>query len=71
MDRIYTNRLPGQRRIHIEIDEAEFAELLGDLKPDPNWSEATTHLRRLLTWATRDMAATRKNEAHEADTSGT
>lgn len=31
MDRVYMNRIPGQRRIHIEIDEAEIPELLTEL----------------------------------------
>ena len=31
MDRVYSNRLPGQRRIHIEINPTEIADLLDDL----------------------------------------
>lgn len=31
MERMYTNNRPGERRIHVEIDEAEIAELLAEL----------------------------------------
>lgn len=31
MERMYTNNRPGERRIHVEIDEAEITELLAEL----------------------------------------
>jgi hypothetical protein len=31
MDRVYTNHRPGERRIHIEVDEHEIPALIADL----------------------------------------
>lgn len=31
MERMYTNSRAGERRIHVEIDEAEITELLAEL----------------------------------------
>ncbi|MFI0742840.1 hypothetical protein ACH4PU_32895 [Streptomyces sp. NPDC021100] len=46
MERVYTNHLPAQRRIHVEIDEAEIAELLDELRsPD---SDAARRLVEIL-----------------------
>lgn len=64
MDRIYTNRLPGQERIHVEIDSAEVADLLDDLPTeDPEWFEATKKLRILLIQADKDFHRARWNSA--------
>lgn len=41
MDRIYMNRIEGQRRIHIEIHDHEISDLLDDLKADPEPFAAT------------------------------
>ncbi|MHA4774737.1 hypothetical protein L1085_009565 [Streptomyces sp. MSC1_001] len=41
MDRIYMNRIEGQRRIHVEIHENEVSDLLDDLKTDPEPFAAT------------------------------
>lgn len=32
MERMYTNHNTGQRRIHVEIDEAEIADLLDEFR---------------------------------------
>ncbi|MFJ5071661.1 hypothetical protein ACIQC7_35120 [Kitasatospora sp. NPDC088556] len=42
MDRIYMNRIDGQRRIHVEIHDNEISDLIDDLKTDPE-SFAATH----------------------------
>ncbi|EFL29431.1 hypothetical protein SSOG_09145 [Streptomyces himastatinicus ATCC 53653] len=34
MDRVYMNRRTGEKRIHVEIDAAEIADVLADLAPD-------------------------------------
>ena len=41
MDRIYMNRIEGQRRIHVEIHENEVSDLLDDLKADPEHFAST------------------------------
>ncbi|MFI8769539.1 hypothetical protein ACIGN6_32170 [Streptomyces sp. NPDC053792] len=43
MERVYLNNLSGERRIHVEIDEMEIAELRAEL------GEPTSHsVRRLV-----------------------
>ncbi|MZE53792.1 hypothetical protein GTY86_35690 [Streptomyces sp. SID5770] len=52
MHRVYSNRLPGQRRIHIEINPTEIADLLADLGNEgPYDHPATDTLVDLLTAA--------------------
>ncbi|MET8841471.1 hypothetical protein ABZW67_15425 [Streptomyces rubiginosohelvolus] len=52
MDRIYTNRIPGSERIHIEIARHEIADLLDDLPDEnPEWFDATKKLRAILAQA--------------------
>jgi hypothetical protein len=46
MDRVYMNRRDGERRIHVEIEEAEITELL-----DSSDSEAGRRLAEILTAA--------------------
>jgi hypothetical protein len=41
MERIYLNRIDGQRRIHVEIHENEVSDLLDDLKADPEHFAST------------------------------
>ncbi|MEU5425964.1 hypothetical protein AB0H73_10200 [Streptomyces olivoreticuli] len=58
MERIYTNHLPGQRRIHVEIDEAEIADLLDELRsPD---SDAVRQLVEILGAAHRRFGGDRR-----------
>jgi hypothetical protein len=72
MDRIYTNHRHGERRIHIEIDENEIADLLDDLDPPaPDSFAATKRLIELLRESDAVFTEDRKNDAHEAETSRT
>ena len=48
MDRIYMNRIDGQRRIHIEITDSEVSDLLEDLQPDPEHYDSTNAFLALL-----------------------
>ncbi|MFF5784213.1 hypothetical protein ACFY8P_04490 [Streptomyces sp. NPDC012693] len=48
MDRIYMNRIEGQRRIHVEILDNEVSDLLDDLKTDPERFAATHAFLDLL-----------------------
>jgi acetyl-CoA carboxylase beta subunit len=72
MDRIYTNHRHGERRIHVEIDENEIADLLDDLDPaDPDAFHATKHLVELLKAANTAFGNDRQRDAHDAETSRT
>lgn len=72
MERIYINRQDGQRRIHIEMDEAEVADLLDDLTPPESDSFAATHrLIGILEAAHADFHEARRDDAHQAETSRT
>ncbi|MEU9470467.1 hypothetical protein AB0D78_28385 [Streptomyces avermitilis] len=71
MDRIYTNHRYGERRIHIEVDENEIADLLDDFTPTGDAFDATKKLHALLVLAARDFANDRRGDAHEAETSRT
>ena len=49
MDRIYTNRRPGELRIHLEIADNEIADLLDDLgTPDFDAFPATREFIDML-----------------------
>jgi hypothetical protein len=54
MDRVYLNRRRGERRIHVEIDEAEIGDLLD--RPD---SESAHKLAEILGEARRDFGGGR------------
>lgn len=71
MDRIYTNHRHGERRIHVEIDENEIADLLDDLAPSGDAFDATKRLHAILVRAHADFANDRRGDAHEAETSRT
>lgn len=71
MDRIYTNHIHGQRRIHIEIDEHEIADLLDDIEPHPESFDSTKQLVQILKTAHDAFAEDRQRDAHEAETSRT
>lgn len=71
MDRIYTNHRHGERRIHIEIDENEIADLLDDLRPGPDAFDATFRLIDILRQANTDFAKDHRNDAAEAEISRT
>lgn len=68
-DRIYINHNHGQRRIHIEIDEAAVADLLDDFNPDDDAFDATKKLRQILVDANDDFDRDRRNDAYEAEVS--
>lgn len=72
MERIYMNRIEGQRRIHIEIDDNEVTDLLDDLKGSPEYYPATRQLLSLLAAAEEVFspvsAADRKDTAGIRDT---
>jgi hypothetical protein len=57
MDRIYTNHRTGERRIHIEIDEQEIADLVAESGGRP-LGPATASLLAVL------------RQAHEVFTTG-
>ena len=72
MDRIYTNHRHNERRIHIEINEAELADLLDDLDPPASDTfAATKRLLELLRESDAVFTEDRKRDAHEAETSRT
>ena len=71
MDRIYMNRRHGERRIHIEIDEAEIADLLDDIEPCDESFESTKRLVQILKAAHDAFADSRMRDAAEAETSRT
>ena len=74
MDRIYTNHLHNERRIHIEIDENEIADLLDDLANigrNPDSFESTKRLYQVLKTSDDAFADDRRRDAHEAETSRT
>ncbi|WP_434598353.1 hypothetical protein [Streptomyces sp. A5-4] len=71
MDRIYTNHRHGERRIHIEIDECEVADLLDDLTPEPDAFAGTLRLIELLRESHDRFAADRQRDATETQTSRT
>ncbi|MFF0277497.1 hypothetical protein [Streptomyces sp. NPDC004330] len=66
MHRVYSNRLPGQRRIHIEINPTEIADLLADLGDEgPYDHPATDTLVDLLT-AAHALFVEDQDDAHDA-----
>jgi len=58
VERIYMNRIEGQRRIHIEIDDAEISDLLDDLNDDVEHFAATRQLLQILHGAEEIFAPT-------------
>lgn len=58
MDRIYMNRIPGQERIHVEIDAGEISDLLDDLKETPDDFAATRQLLKILRAAEHAISPT-------------
>jgi len=72
VDRIYTNHQHGERRIHIEIEENEVADLLDDLDPaDTDTFDATKQLVEILKAAHSAFGNDRRSDAHEAEISRT
>lgn len=71
MDRIYMNRRHNERRIHIEIDENEIADLLDDIEPCAESFDATKALVRILKAAHDAFYEDRRSDAAEAETSRT
>ncbi|KOT57086.1 MULTISPECIES: hypothetical protein [Streptomyces] len=70
MDRIYTNHRHGERRIHIEIDEHEVADLLNDLAPGPDAFPATLHLIELLRESHDRFTTGQQRDAAETEPPG-
>lgn len=58
MEQIYTNRIPGQERIHIEVPGHEIFDVLDDFAPAADAFEATKGLHRILTEAGHEFAPT-------------
>lgn len=56
MDRIYTNRRPGEQRIHIEIASNEVSDLLDDLTDDPEHFDATRQMLEILRGAEEEFS---------------
>ncbi|MGW5477649.1 hypothetical protein [Streptomyces sp. NPDC004008] len=71
MDRIYTNHRHGERRIHIEIDEHEIADLLDDIEPNPESFDSTKQLVQILKAANEAFENDRIRDAAETETSRT
>jgi hypothetical protein len=46
--RIYTNRIDGEQRIHVEINAAEICDILDDFTPSPDAFASTKEFHRLL-----------------------
>ncbi|MDK1473657.1 hypothetical protein QNO07_09515 [Streptomyces sp. 549] len=58
-ERIYTNRRPGEERIHLEIPAHEIADVLDDWAPPGGDAfDATKRLHALLVAAARDFNLT-------------
>lgn len=72
MERIYMNRIDGQRRIHIEIDDAEISDLLDDLNDDVEHFAATRQLLQVLHGAEEIFAPTvnKRRSVRYAPTAG-
>ncbi|WP_367138921.1 MULTISPECIES: hypothetical protein [Streptomyces] len=68
-ERIYMNRIAGQRRVHIEIPENEIADLLDDFTPGPDAFEAAKRLHQILQQAAVDFGAARRDDAYETEIS--
>lgn len=58
MDRIYMNRIDGQRRVHIEITSSEVSDLLDDLQADPEHFASTRLFLGILRAAEETFAPT-------------
>ncbi|MET9656368.1 MULTISPECIES: hypothetical protein [unclassified Streptomyces] len=72
MDRIYTNHRHGERRIHIEIDENEIADLLDDIDAyPPDAFDATKRFIDILRESHDTFGTDRQADAAEAETSRT
>lgn len=72
MDRIYTNHRHGERRIHIEIDENEIADLLDDFDAyPPDAFDATKRFIDILRESNAAFDTDRMRDAVEAETSRT
>jgi hypothetical protein len=72
MDRIYTSLRHNSRRVHIEIDENEVADLLDDLRPLDHDAFAATHrLVAILEDANADFRRARLDDAFTAETDRT
>lgn len=72
MDRIYMNHRHGERRIHVEIDVHEIADLLDDIDPPvADAFDSTKRLIQILKDAHDAFADDRRNDAAEAETSRT
>ena len=70
-ERIYTNRIAGQCRIHVEIAANEIADILDDFSPAADAFDATKQLHAVLVAARDDFRTARQQHAHEADISRT
>lgn len=70
-DRIYMNRIAGQRRIHIEIADHEVADILDDFPVGTDAFDATKKLRQILMQAQTDFEGARRDDAYEAEISRT
>lgn len=66
MDRVYVNRLPGQRRIHIEIKPNETADLLADLAEDTPYDHPTTDTLVELLTAAHALFVEDEDDANDA-----
>lgn len=67
MKRTRIDRDPDSRRIHVEVDENDIADLLNDLKPLDHDAFAATHrLLAILEDAQADFAAERRYTVREA-----
>jgi hypothetical protein len=61
-ERIYLNRRAGEERIHVELTEAEIADILDDFpKPGSDAFEATKDLHRILRAASKVFAGDRRH----------
>ncbi|MFG3403728.1 hypothetical protein [Streptomyces sp. NPDC048142] len=65
MDRIYMNRIDGQRRIHVEIHDNEISDLIDDLKTDPESFAATHAFMGILRTAEETLSAAVAEGRHD------
>ncbi|MER7953880.1 hypothetical protein [Streptomyces sp. NPDC096030] len=66
MHRVHSNRLPGQRRVHIELNPAEIADLIADLGDDGPYDHPATDTFVALLLAAHALFVDDEDNARDA-----
>jgi hypothetical protein len=64
-ERIYLSRRAGEERIHIELSEADIADILDDWPKLDDAFEATKDLHRILRAASKVFAGDRRHRKED------